>query len=170
MSASDSNPSSATPTPQSTDLGPIQPSWKPLYWLVGGLLSLFLLWEIFLEFGLHLFEILFEILEKIWLVLIEAPEEFLEDMLADWLKNHFPHDAERYSEITTAIGLTPLKLLLIFLAARWGWRYGKAHLWPRIKRWFRIRYLEVKLAWDELAWPYRIVGVVVLMGLLVIII
>ncbi len=148
----------------------IQPSWKPLLWTGGILLSVVVLWEIFLELGMNLFELIFEILEHVWLVLIEAPEEFLEDVLAGWLKNHFPHEAERYSEITTAIGLTPLKLLLVIFLARWAWRRAKSQLWPRVKRWFHVRVTEVKLAWAELIWPYRILGGVLLLGILIVLI
>ncbi len=136
----------------------IQPSWKPLLWLGGSLAALIGLWEIFLELGLHLFDLLFEILESIWLILIEAPEEYLEDLLADWLKHHFPHEADRYSEITTAIGLTPLKLLLIVMLARWIWQHSRTAWWPRIQRWFHVRVTEVRLAWEALWWPYRLLG------------
>jgi hypothetical protein len=94
----------------------------------------------------------------------------LEDALADWLKNHFPHEADRYSEIATALGLTPLKLVLIFFLARWGWRRARAQLWPRFRRWFHIRVTEVKLAWAELSWPYRILGGVLVLGLLILLI
>ena len=148
----------------------IQPSWKPLLWFGGSLVALIALWEVFLELGMNIFELLFEVLEHIWLVLIEAPEEMLEDALADWLKNHFPHEAYRYSEIATAIGLTPLKLLLLFFAARWGWRRARAQLWPRVRHWFHIRVTEVKLAWAELAWPYRFLGGILVLGLLILLI
>ena len=126
----------------------IQPSWKPLFWLIGVILGLILLGEFLLEFIL-------EAVETLWLILIEAPEEFLEDLLAEWLKNHFPRDAHRYSEITTAIGLTPLKIVLVLVAARWGWKYSRAHVWPRVRKWFHLRYSEVKYAWLELNWFYR---------------
>lgn len=162
----DHNP--AEPDLAATDT--IQPSWKPLLWFGGSLVALMALWEVFLELGMNIFELLFDVLEHIWLVLIEAPEEMLEDALADWLKNHFPHEAYRYSEIATAIGLTPLKLLLLYFVARWGWRRAKAQLWPRVRRWFHIRVTEVKLAWAELSWPYRILGGVLLLGLLILLI
>ena len=45
----------------------IQPSWKPLIYFAGGLGLLVVLWEVFLELGIHIFEFLFEVLEKIWL-------------------------------------------------------------------------------------------------------
>jgi len=141
----------------------VQPSWTPLYWFVGALTVLIVLGEFFLD-------IVLEVIETLRLVLIEAPEEMLEDLLADWLKQHFPQDAHRYSEVTTAIGLTPLKIVLILLAVRWGWRYGRRTLWPRLKRWTGLRYLEVRLAWGELAWPYRLLAGLILLGLLVILI
>lgn len=144
----------------------IQPSWKPLLWFGGGLVLLIALWEVFLELGMNLFELLFEVVEHVWLVLVEAPEEYLEDVLAAWLKNHFPHEADRYSEITTAIGLTPLKLLLLFLLARWGWRQGRDKLWPRVQLWVRVRIAEVRLAWAELWWPYRVLGGLVILVIL----
>jgi len=161
-------PHPATSEPPPTES--IQPSWKPLLWSGGSLFAVIALWEVFLELGMNIFELLFEVLEKIWLVLIEAPEEMLEDVLAGWLKNHFPHEADRYSEIATALGLTPLKLVLIFFLARWGWRRTKTELWPKVRRWFHVRVTEVKLAWAELAWPYRILGGLLVLGLLVILI
>jgi len=148
----------------------IQPSWKPLLWFGGSLVALVALWEVFLELGMNIFELLFDVIEHIWLVLIEAPEEMLEDVLAGWLKNHFPHEADRYSEIATAIGLTPLKLVLIFFVARWGWRRTKTEIWPKVRRWINVRVTEVKLAWVELAWHYRILGGFIVLGLLVILI
>lgn len=169
---SDSNPKEQSNGPESR-IAPgedIQPSWKPLLWMGGILLSVIALWEIFLDLGMDLFELIFEILEHVWLVLIEAPEEFLEDVLAGWLKNHFPHEAERYSEITTAIGLTPLKLLLVIFVARWAWRRAKSQLWPRVRRWFHVRVTEVKLAWAELSWPYRILWGALLLGILIVLI
>ena len=148
----------------------VEPSWKPLLWFGGGLILLIALWEVFLELGVNLFELLFKVIENVWLVLIEAPEEFLEDQLTGWLKNHFPHDADRYAEITTAIGLTPLKLLLIVFLLRWLWRHSHSKLIPRTKNWLLIRVTQVKLAWRQLAWPYRILGGVVLAGILFILI
>ncbi len=156
--------------PDSIPLQDIQPSWKPLLWFGGSFIALIALWEVFLELGMNIFTLLFDVLENIWLVLIEAPEEVLEDLLEDWLKNHFPHEADRYSEIATAIGLTPLKLALIFFVARWGWRWARAKVWLRVRRWFHIRVTEVKLAWAELAWPYRILGGLLVLALLVLLI
>ena len=171
MSDSDANEAhedSQPALPPSTD---IQPSWKPLWWLSGGLILLIGLWEgVLLELGLNIFELLFDLFENIWLVLIEAPEEFLEDQIAEWLKNHFPHEADRYSEIITAIGLTPLKVLLVFFLARWTWRHARVTFWPRVRNWFRIRVIEVRLAWTELGWPYRLVAGVLILVLLVLLI
>ena len=158
MSDSDLPEASETPPSAAEPVMDIQPSWKPLLWLGGGLVLLIGLWEIFLELGLHLFELIFDILEHVWLVLIEAPEEYLEDMIALGLKEHFPHEADRYSEITTAIGLTPLKLLLITFLARWAWRHSHTTLWPRVRHWFYVRFTEVRLAWQVLWWPYRLLG------------
>jgi hypothetical protein len=144
--------------------GDIQPSWKPLLWFLGGLAVLLGLWEVLLEFGLNLFELIFDILENVWLVLIEAPEEFLEDLIAEWLDNHFPHDADRYSEIITAFGLTPLKIFLVFLILRWAWRHSRERLIPRIVAWFRHRVAEVRLAWFYLPWMYKVLLGVVAVG------
>ena len=156
--------------PYPHDLGGVQPSWRPLLWVVGSLVVTIGLWELFLDLGMDLFELIWEVLERVWLVLVEAPEEFLEDRLADWLKNHFPREAHRYSEVATAIGLTPLKIFLVFLLARWGWRHSRSKLWPRICMWFNVRVTEVRLAWDQLWWPYRVLGGLVLLAALVVLI
>ncbi len=164
-----------TPEPPKVNQGPempadIQPSWKPLIYFGGGLSLLVVLWEVFLELGIHIFEFLLEVLEKIWLVLVEAPEELLEDQLASWLKNHFPHEADRYSEVATALGLTPLKIFLIFILGRMAFRFLKTKAWPKARIWTLIRITEVRLAFDELAWPYRILGGVLLLGVLIVLI
>ena len=148
----------------------IEPSWKPLFWLSGVLVSLIALWEVFLDFGLDLIEILFKIIEKIWLVLIEAPEEVLEDALEDWLEHHVPYEADRYAEIATAIGLTPLKILLILVGLRFLFKYLKSRVWCPMLRWGHIRVLEVRGAWAALSWLYRILGgAVVLVALIILI-
>lgn len=136
----------------------IEASWKPFYWFLGTLVALFVLGELLIDFGLHFFEFLFEVLEKIWLVLIEAPEEWLEDQLADYLKQHFPHEAERYSEIATAMGLTPLKLILLLLIGRYGIRKWRDEYWPRSRRWFRIRVKQVQLAWGALTLIQKVIS------------
>ena len=164
--------SNQSPFPSSETLPvspPVEPSWKPLLWVVGGLVMVIGLWEVFLELGLNLFEILLEILEKAWLILIEAPEEFLEDLLESWLKNHFPHEADRYSEIVTAIGLTPLKILLIILLLRWLWGLAHGKLIPRFAAYVKRQYTAVHLAWQALGWPVKIlIGLAAVGGLLVI--
>ena len=143
---------------------------EPPKYFGGGLSLLVVLWEVFLELGIHIFEFLLEVLEKIWLVLVEAPEELLEDQLASWLKNHFPHEADRYSEVATALGLTPLKIFLIFILGRMAFRFLKTKAWPKARIWTLIRITEVRLAFDELAWPYRILGGVLLLGVLIVLI
>jgi hypothetical protein len=133
----------------------IQPSWKPLFWSVGVLAALVGLGELVIEFGLDTLEFVFELLEKVYLVVVEAPEELLEDKIEDWLAEHFPHQAARYSELITAIGLTPLKILLGLLLLRWLWRHSRHTLLPRFARWVRRQWLAVRLAWRLLAWPYK---------------
>lgn len=149
---------------------PIRPSWKPLWWLLGGLALIIGLGELFLEFGMNLLELLVELVEHLWLVLIEAPEEFLEDLIAEWLDNHFPHDADRYSEIITAFGLMPLKVILVLLLLRWIWVHARSKLVPRSLAWLRRRVTEVRLAWQQLAWPYRVLMGLGAVGLLFILI
>jgi len=148
----------------------IEASWKPFYWFLGTFVAMFVLGELLIDFGLHFFEFLFEVLEKIWLVLIEAPEEWLEDQLADYLKHHFPHEAERYSEIATALGLTPLKLVLLLLVGRFTYRKVRDEHWPRLRRWFRIRVKQVHLAWEALTLIQKIISGAVFLGLLIILV
>ena len=148
----------------------VTPSWKPLLWLIGCLTLVFGLWELFLDLGANILEIVVELLDNIWLVLIEAPEEWLEDKIADWLKHHFPHDAYHMSEVTTAVGLLLPKILLVYFLVRWLWTHSKTRLLPRFRRWAMIRVIQVKLAWQNLAWPIRwLVGLLVI-GVLVILI
>ena len=147
----------------------VEASWKPLLWVGGFLVSLIILWEIFLELGIHIFSFLFEIIEKIWLVLIEAPEELLEDKIEDWLKVHFPHDADYYSEIVTAFGLMPLKIFLVLMLLRWLWRHAQTNLWPKWRLWLSTKVMQVRLAWRDLAWPYRILIFIVLIPIVIII-
>lgn len=149
---------------------PIAPSWKPLYWAAGVLTAFIALWEIFLDLGMDLFELLLDLIEHVWLVLVEAPEELLEDQIEKWLKQHYPHDADRYSELITVYGLTPLKAVLVVLLARWLWRKARAHLFPRIVLFFRRNYAAVRLAWQLLAWPYKALAGVVVLGVLAILI
>jgi hypothetical protein len=148
----------------------VKPSFKPLIWLGGGLLVFLGLWEVLLEFGLNFFELLFDIIEHIWLWLVEAPEEFLEDRIADWLKTNFPHDADRYSEIITAFVLTPLKIVLVLFLLKSLWQHSRARFFPAVVRWFKARYAEVFLAWQGLAWYYKIIFGIFVLGVLAIII
>ena len=154
------------------DLGEegIEASWKPFYWFVGSFVAMFLLGELLVDFGLELFEFLLEVVEKVWLVLIEAPEEWLEDRLADYLKQHFPHEAERYSEIATALGLTPLKLVLALLFARYAFRKARDVYWPKVRRWIRIRIKQVQLAWHLLNLVQKVFAGAVFLVLLIVLI
>lgn len=160
------SPSGEIPNPEAQ----IEPSWKPLLWLVGILAAVIGLGELLLELGVHLFEILLELLEALYLALIEAPEELLEDQIESWLKVHFPHEADRYSEIITAVGFTPFKLLLAYFLARWLWRLGHSKLVPAIEQWCKLQVMKVRLAWRLLFWPWKIlIGVAVLAVLVVLI-
>ena len=149
---------------------PIEPSWKPFYWFVGTVVALFLLGELIIDFGLEVAEFLWVLIEKLWLILIEAPEEWLEDRLADYLKQHFPHEAERYSEIATALGLTPLKLVLVLLVGRWGVRRIRRVIWPKVQAAVRRRVRQVQLAWDILSLPQKIFAGTITLVLLVVLI
>lgn len=148
----------------------VEPSWRPFYWFVGSFVALFLLGELIVDFGLEVAEFLWVLIEKVWLVLIEAPEEWLEDRLADYLKQHFPHEAERYSEIATAMGLTPLKLVLVFFFGRYLYRQVRMNLWPRIVAGVRRQVRQVHLAWNILSLPQKIFATLVFLVLLVILI
>jgi H+/Cl- antiporter ClcA len=148
----------------------ITPSWKPLWWTLGIVITLAGLGEFALEFVLDILELIGELLENIYLVLVEAPEEILEDYIEEWLQEHFPQDASRYSEMVTAIGLTPLKLLVGLILLRNLWRYGREHGFPRAGRWFKRHYQSVRLAIRLLAWPYKVLALVILSGLLLMLI
>jgi len=148
----------------------IEPSWKPLLWFLGILAAAIGLGELFLELGFHVLEALLELLETLYLALIEAPEELLEDQIEDWLKIHFPHEADRYSEIITAFGLTPFKLLLLYFLARWLWRLGHSKIVPALERWCKRQVMKVRLAWRLLFWPYKLLIGIVALGLLAILI
>lgn len=158
-----------TPPEPGEDEG-LEPSWKPFYWFVGTVVALFVLGELLIDFGLEVAEFLWVVIEKAWLIVIEAPEEWLEDRLADYLKQHFPHEAERYSEIATAMGLTPLKLALILLAGRWGIRKIRVVLWPKLRSAVRRRIRQVQLAWTVLSLPQKIFAGLVSVVLLAILI
>ena len=148
----------------------IQPSWKPLYWTLGILTVLIGLGELVLEFGLEALEFVFEVLEKIYLFTIEAPEELLEDRIEEWLARHYPHQAARYSELITAIGLTPVKIVLGLLLLRWLWNHTHTTLLPRFFRFVRGNCIAVRLAWDILAWPYKALIILGVLGGLAILI
>lgn len=148
----------------------LQPSWKPLFWLIGILTVSIGLGELLLEVGEQILDLLFEVIEKLWLVVIEAPEELLEDQIENWLEQHFPHDAARYSEIITAIGLTPFKIILGIFLLMWLWRLAHAKFIPRIKRWLIRNYRQVELAWKQLHWLYKGVAIVACLGVLIILI
>jgi hypothetical protein len=148
----------------------VEASWTPFFWFLGSAVAIFVLGELLIDFGIEFFEFLFEILERVWLVLIEAPEEWLEDRLADYLKQHFPHEAERYSEIATAMGLTPLKLILVMVFGRFAYRKIRNIYWPRARRWFRLRVKQVRLAWHGLTLMQKILAGTVSLVLLVILI
>lgn len=141
----------------------VEPSWKPLFWLIGGLTVLIVLGEL-------LFDVFLDTLEVLFLALVEAPEEILEDKIEDWLKVHYPHDADRYSELITAIGLTPVKIVTGFLMARWLWRHSQSKLFPKFRAYLYRQYLAVRLAWQALAWYYKILIGVVVLGVLAVLI
>lgn len=157
-------------TASSPETPEITPSWKPLWWVLGTLAVAVILGEFALEFIIEALEFLFEIIEHIYLVLVEAPEEILEDYIEEWLKEHYPMDASRYSEMVTAIGLTPVKILvgIVLLKALWG--YIREHGFPRMGRWLNRHYQSVRLAIKLLAWPYKVLAVAGIMGILLILI
>ena len=148
----------------------ITPSWKPLWWTLGTLGVLVGLGEFALEFVLDMLELIFDLFENLYLVLIEAPEEILEDYIEEWLGEHFPQDASRYSEMVTAIGLTPLKLLVGFVLLKNLWRYSMQYGLPWVIRRVKRHYQSVRLAIGLLAWPYKVLAIVVLSGLLLVLI
>ena len=130
---------------------PVQPSWKPLLWLVGGVLAAVLLWEL-------LFDAMLELGEFLFLTLVEGPEEVLEDYIEEWLKEYHPHQADYYSEMITAIGLTPVKILTGLLLLRWLWKRPR----HRFMAFLRRQSLAVWLAWKALPWYYRLASVLAL--------
>jgi hypothetical protein len=159
-----------SPPPTPPDADEVTPSWKPLGWALGILGLAAILGEFALELTLDLLELIFDLLENIYLVVVEAPEEILEDYIEQWLEEHYPQDASRYSEMVTAIGLTPVKLLVGLVLLRALWKYGKEHGLPRLGRWLKRHYLSVRLAFSLLAWPYKIVAALVVLGILVVLI
>lgn len=151
----------ALPTPDLGDTQAVQPSWRPLLILVG------ILW-ILLEFAEALFEFLLEMLElfgKGIFFAVEGSEELLEDKVEEWL------DLDPYhAEMLTAWTTTPLKLLAALLILRWLWKLARAKLFPRIAAFAQRQILAVRLAWDVLAWSYRILLAVGILGVLIILI
>jgi hypothetical protein len=169
---SDSDPGQQPPDSKRPpgDEAEVEPSWKPLYWVLGSLALVIGLGEILLELGFHLLDFLMGAGETVYLALVEAPEELLEDQIENWLEQHFPHDAGRYSEIVTAVGLTPVKILLGLLLARWLWRKAHSEAAPRIEAYIKRQYRSVLLAWKLLAWPYKaLIGLVVFGSLFLVI-
>jgi hypothetical protein len=133
----------------------VAPSWKPLLWLVGGVAALVLLGEL-------LFETLLEVGETLFLYLVEGPEEVLEDHLEAWLTQHYPHDADRYSEMITAFGVTPIKILTAVLLLRWLWTHTHTSLLPKSRAFLKRQSLAVWLAWKALPWYYKLLSVLAL--------
>ena len=114
------------------------------------------------------FDLLLEVLELIGnslFFVVEGSEELLEDKIEDWF------DLDPYhAEIVTAWSFTPLKLLTAFLILRWLWKLARKKLFPRIATHAGREYAKVRLAWDGLAWPYRILLAASLLGGLLILI
>lgn len=163
----DTPPSSPPTLP---DAGQVTPSWKPLAWALGIIGLAVILGEFALELVIDLLELIFDVVENMYLVLVEAPEEILEDYIEQWLEEHYPQDASRYSEMVTAIGLTPVKILVGLVLLRALLTYGREHGLPRLRRWLQRHYLSVRLAFRLLAWPYKIVAALVVLGILVVLI
>jgi hypothetical protein len=148
----------------------VQPSWKPLIWLVAILAAAIGLGELLFDVLLDVFELIFDIIETIYLYTIEAPEEVIEDHIENWLVPKVGHDAARYSEIITAVTFTPFKILAGILLVRGLWRWQKQTLFPKITAWAGKHALAVRLAWNGLFWPWKTLLVVgVLGGLLILI-
>jgi hypothetical protein len=160
MAESDSKESLAVPA---SPLEPVEPSWKPLLWLIGGLVVLIGLGEL-------LIDVLLDMAETLFLVLVEAPEEILEDQIEDWLKVHVPHDADVYSERIAFYGLTPIKILTGVILARWLWRHSHSNLFPKFRAYLYRQYTAVRLAWQALAWYYKILTGMAVLGVLAILI
>jgi hypothetical protein len=140
---------------------PVEPSWKPLIWLVGGLAIAIALGEIFFELILELFETLGEAV----FYAVEGSEELLEDKIEEWF------DLDPYhAEIVTAWSISPLKILIAVLLLRWLWKLARRKLFPKAATYCRKQYTAVRLAWDTLPWLYRILlGLGLLGGLLILI-
>jgi hypothetical protein len=142
-------------TTQNGSVEAVAPSWKPLLWLVASVVTLVVLGEL-------MFEMLLELGETLFLYVVEGPEEMLEDQLEDWLTEHFPHDADRYSEMITAFGVTPLKVLTALFVLRWLWVHTHTTLLPKLGAFIKRHSLAVWLAWGQLPWYYKLLGVIVI--------
>lgn len=139
----------------------VEPSWKPLLWF-GGILAVIIgLEEVF-------FELILEVLEMIGegiFFVVEGSEELLEDKIEEWFELDPYH-----AEIVTAWTLSPVKLFLAFLALRWLWRHSRLKLFPKIRAYLHRQYTAVRLAWQALAWYYKILLALAVLGVLAILI
>jgi hypothetical protein len=161
MADSDSKEPLVLPTSNLEAAPSVEPSWKPLLWLVGGLAIVIALGEIFFDLLLELLEMLGE---GIFYV-VEGSEEVLEDKIEEWF------DLDPYhAEVVTAWSMSPIKILLAFLVLRWLWKLGRRKLFPKIAAYAKRHYTAVRLAWETLAWPYRILLAAGLLGGLLILI
>jgi hypothetical protein len=139
----------------------VAPSWKPLLWLAGGLTVLIVLGEVFFDVLLEGLELLGEVI----FFAVEGSEEHLEDKIEEWF------DLDPYhAEIVTAWTMTPFKILLAIFVLRWLWRRAHGKLFPRIAAYIKRQYTAVRLAWQLLAWPFKILAVAAALGGLLILI
>jgi hypothetical protein len=133
----------------------VEPSWKPLLWFAGGLTLLIVLGEVFFDVFLEGLEFLGE---GIFFV-VEGSEEHLEDKIEEWF------DLDPYhAEIVTAWTMTPFKILLAIFALKWLWRFAHSKLFPKTVAYIKRQYTAVLLAWQVLAWPFKILAAVVALG------
>lgn len=157
----DFDPNDSVPDQPATLPTDVEPSWKPLFWVLGIVMLMLILEEVFFEIILEIFEF---IGEAIFFV-VEGSEEHLEDKIEEWFELDPYH-----AEIVTAWSLTPVKIFLGFLALRWLWKLMRRRLFPWIAASYRRHSSAVRLAWRLLFWPYKILAVVVTLGILVILI
>ncbi|MGZ8216030.1 hypothetical protein [Methylomagnum sp.] len=161
MATPDSKDPPVPPSPHADAAPAVEPSWKPLLWFGGGLAIIIGLGEVF-------FDLLLEVLEMFGEAIffaVEGSEEILEDKIEEWFELDPYH-----AEIVTAWTMSPVKLFLAFLALRWLWRHSHSKLFPKIRAYLHRQYTAVRLAWQALAWYYKIPLVVVVLGILVILI
>lgn len=161
MTNSDSKDQPIFPVPNFEVSPNVEPSWKPLLWFVGGLAVVIGLGEIFFELILEGLEMLGEGI----FYAVEGSEELLEDKIEEWFELDPYH-----AEIVTAWTMTPIKLLLAFFALKWLWRFSHGKLFPKVAAYIKRQYTAVRMAWQTLAWPFRILIAVAAIGGLVIII